>query len=93
LTPFQPRPSHSCANPLDDRLPFYLCDCSDYDDHRSTKWATGVNVFPQADKLDSEVIQFVENLQEMTHIPRDPIESRDEDNIESMPPGIHEKLV
>lgn len=80
---------HACLDSLDDGLPLDLSNRSDDNYHRSTKWATGVNVLPQADELNAKVVEFVENFQEVAHIPSNSVERRHEHNIKAPTTSIN----
>jgi hypothetical protein len=74
-------------------LPLDLGYRTNNDDHGPPKRASGIYVFAQADKLDAEMIEFVEHFQEVTHVPRYTVEGSDEHNIKTSTPRIGHHLV
>jgi len=83
--------THSGLHPFNDETFFQFCDCPDNYDHRTSQWTASVDVFAQAYKLDSEVIQFVKHFQEVTNTPGNSVESCHEYDVKFPSQGIHEK--
>jgi hypothetical protein len=56
-------PAHS----LDDETALEFCDCTDDDHNGPTQWAAGVDLLSEADELDVESAQLVQDFQEVFH--------------------------
>jgi hypothetical protein len=93
LPSFHPRPPHTRLDSFDYGLPLDLRDCAHDDDHRPTERASGVDVLSQADKLDAEMIQFVEHFQEVADVSRYPVERGHEHNVKAAASRVRQKLV
>jgi hypothetical protein len=52
-------PAHSCADPFDDQIPFQFGDGPDDDDHGPAERAAGIQVLPEADELDAEMVELI----------------------------------
>jgi hypothetical protein len=85
--------AHASLYAHDNETLLQFCNRSDDDDHCSTQWAAGVNVFPQTHKLNSQMAEFIEHLQKMSHVSGYSVERGDQNNIEAMSAGICKKLV
>ena len=70
---FEAGPAHAGADPLDDQVALQFRDRSDDDHDGPAQRAAGVDVFPEADELDLETVELVENIEEVFHRPGDPI--------------------
>jgi hypothetical protein len=66
LTVFEAGAPHARTYSLDDQIPFQLGDGTDDDDNGPAERPAGINIFPEADELYAEVVQFVEHFQEVT---------------------------
>ena len=66
---------------------------ADDDDHCPTEWSAGVDVLPEADELDIEMVQLVEDLEEVARRTGDAIERPDQNGIETMLVGIVQQVV
>jgi hypothetical protein len=84
---------HAGAHPLDDQIPFQLGDGADDHHHRPPQRSAGVDIFPEADELDLEMIQFIQDLKEVADGAGQAIEGPDHDNLEPAMPGISQQLV
>src|ERR1035441_5214868 len=74
---FELSASHYGAHPLDDQAAFQFCDCTDDDHNGPAERAAGIDLFPEADELDIQSVQFIEHFEEVLHRPGDPIGSPD----------------
>ena len=69
----EPGPAHAGFHPLDDQIAFELGDRGDdYHDSPAERPA-GVDVFPEADELDVETVEFIEQFEVVLHRPGDSI--------------------
>jgi hypothetical protein len=57
--------AHACADTFDDQRPFKLCHRRDDDHNGATERAVRVDRFALGQKLDAEVVQLIENLEEV----------------------------
>ena len=65
VTAFEPGPPHAGAYPLDDQVAFKLGDRADDDHDGPARRAARVDILPEADVLDVEPAQFVQNIEEV----------------------------
>jgi hypothetical protein len=86
LPTFQFRSAHAGSNSLDDKTFFKLGNRTDNNDYRPAQWASRVDIFAQADELDAEMSQLVE--QEVANASRYPVERGYEHDVETMSPSI-----
>ena len=75
------------------RIAFEFGDRADDDDDGPAQRAAGVDLFPEADELDSDPVEFVEYIQEVLHRPGDSVASPDQNNIEPAAAGIGHHLI
>jgi hypothetical protein len=61
---------------------------SDDDHHCATEWSARVNIFSEAYEFNSEMIEFVEDLQEMAYVSGDAVERAYEYDVKAVPPRI-----
>jgi hypothetical protein len=90
---FELCPAHACADPLDDQVALEFSDRADDYDYGPAQQARCVDLLTEADELDVEPVQFVEDLKEMPGGACDPIRSSDQDNIELAAAGIPHQFV
>ena len=93
LAAFEPGAAHAGLDSFDDQIPFELGDRADDDHDGPAQRAAGVDVLPEAYEFDAQAIQFVEQLEEMHHGPGDPVESPDQNDIETSAAGIGHHLI
>jgi hypothetical protein len=62
---FELGPSHPGAHSLDDQAALQLSDCADDYDDRPAQRSAGVDLFSEADELDVQPVQLVQNLEEV----------------------------
>jgi len=84
---------HACPHPLDDQAAFQLSDGADDDDDSPAQRAAGVDLFAEADELDVEPVQFIQDFQEVLGRPGDPVRSPDQDDIEPAAAGIPQQAI
>ena len=84
---------HAGADSFDDERPFQLGDSADDHDDGAAQRSAGVDLFPEADELDSDSVELVEHIQEVLHRPGDSVASPDQDNIEPAAAGIGHHLI
>lgn len=85
--------THACTDTFDDQGTLQLCHRRDNDYDRATERAVGVDRFALRQKLDAEVVQFVENLEEVFCTPGEAVARPDQDDIEAMPVGVTQQSV
>jgi hypothetical protein len=93
VSTLKPSPAHSCADPFDDQIPFQLGDRPDDDDDGPAQRAAGIQVLPEADELDAEMVEFVENLEEVPDGPGDPVRGPYQDHLEAAAAGIPQQVI
>src|ERR1039457_1364320 len=64
---FQPCAAHARAHSFDDQAAFKLSDRTDDHDDGAAQRAGGIDVFPEADVLDSDSIQLVQDIKEVLY--------------------------
>lgn len=84
---------HAGAHPLDDKISFQLGDGADDDDHGAAEWTAGIEIFPEADVLDVQPVQLVEDFEEVTSRSGQPIAGPDQDDIELSMACVAHQLV
>jgi len=62
---FEPGPPHAGAHPLDDQVAFKLRDRTDDDDDGPAQRAGRVDIFPEADELDVQVVERVQDFEQV----------------------------
>ena len=70
---FETSAPHAGAHPFDDQTAFKLSDGADDHDDGAAQRAAGVDVFPEADVLDTDPIQLVEHIEEVFDRPCNPV--------------------
>jgi hypothetical protein len=85
---FEPGTSHAGTDAFDDQVALELGDGADDDHHRATQRAAGVEVLPEADELDLEMVELIEYLKEVADGPGDPVASPDQHDLEPAAAGI-----
>ena len=79
---FKLGPAHAGPNPLDDEIALEFGDGTDDHDDRPAQRAAGVDLFPEADELDVQPVQLIQDFEEVLDRPGDPIGGPDQDHIE-----------
>jgi hypothetical protein len=90
---FQLGAAHAGPNPLDDQVALQFSDHTNNDDHGAAQWAAGVELFPEADELDVEMIQFIQHLQEVADAAGQSIASPHQHNIELTAAGVGQQFI
>jgi hypothetical protein len=90
---FEPGAPHAGAHPLDDQVAFQFSDGADDDHDSPAQRAAGVDIFPEADVLDLEPAEFVQDFKEVLHRPGDSVRGPDQDNIEPTAAGVGHHLI
>jgi hypothetical protein len=85
---FQSCSANPRRDPFDDQRPLEFGYCSSDDGHGPAERTSSIDVFTQADEFDAEMIQLIEHFEEMAGISSGPIESGDDENIETVSPSI-----
>ena len=67
LPTFEFGPAHTGPDPFHDQVTFQLGDGADDDDHGPPQRAAGVDVLPEGNILDAQVVQFIEYFQEVAN--------------------------
>ena len=62
---FKPGAPHAGAHSLDNQVAFELCDGADDDHDGPAQRAGSVDVFPEADELNLETVELVEDFEEV----------------------------
>ena len=62
---FEPCAPHAGAHSFDDQRAFELSDGADDDHDGPAQRAAGVDIFAEADELDSDPVEFVEHIEEV----------------------------
>jgi hypothetical protein len=58
---------------LNDQIAFEFSDSADNNDDGPAQRTASVDIFPEADILDFQPIEFVQNIEEVLHRPGDPV--------------------
>src|SRR5438270_13010584 len=85
--------AHAGFHSFNDQVAFQFGDGSDNDDHGAAQWAARVDLFAAADKLDIQVIEFVQYLQKMFGGARQAVARPHGDHVEVAAAGIAQQLV
>ena len=72
---FQPGTPHAGFNTLDNEVALQFGNRADDDHHGSAQRPAGVDVLPEGNKLEAEMVEFVEHFQEVADRASDAIES------------------
>jgi len=88
VTAFELRAAHTGADAFDDKAAFQLRDASDDDDNRPTQRTAGIDLLAKADKLDIEMIQFVQHFEEMFYGSGQPVGGPDQHHVEAAAAGV-----
>ena len=59
---FEPGSPHAGAHPLNDQIAFQFGNGADDDDDGPAQRATGVDILPEADVFDPQVIEFIQDI-------------------------------
>lgn len=62
---FQLGPAHAAPHPFHDQVALQLGDGADDDHHGAAQRAARVDVLPEADELDVEVVHLIQHLQQV----------------------------
>src|SRR5580658_3717733 len=89
----QPGAAHAGTNPLDDQVSLEFSDGADDNDDGAAQRAARVYLFAEADELNLEPVEFIENLEEVFDRPGESIRSPDQDDVEMSAPGIPHHLI
>src|SRR5258708_39266464 len=74
---FEAGATHAGPDPFDDQAAFELGDGSDDHHHGPSQRSASVDVFSEADELDRQMIDLVEDFKEVPNRPGHPIEGPD----------------
>ena len=85
--------ANPCPHPVDDEVPFEFSDGPDDDDDGPSQRAAGIKIFPEADELDVEVVEFVQHFEELPHGPRDPVRGPYRHHLEAAAASILEQVI
>ena len=85
--------AQASAHPLDDQVALEFRNRSDDDHDRPAQWPSGIDLLAEADELDVEPVQLIENFQEVFHRAGDPIRSPDQQDLEAAVAGIAHHLI
>ena len=85
---FEPGAPHAGAHPFDDEVALEFGDHADDGDDGAAQRPAGIDLLAEADELDVEVVELVEDLEEVFHRSGDAIGSPDQDDIEAAAAGI-----
>jgi len=84
----EPGAPHAGAHPLDDQVAFKLRDRTDDDDDSPAQRAGRIDRLAEADELDVEAIELVQDLEEVPGRACDAITGPDQDDVELTAAGI-----
>ena len=90
---FELGPPHAGPHPLDDEAALEFSDGADDDDDRPAQRAAGVDLLAEADELDVQPVQLVQDFEEVLRRPGDPVASPDQDDIEPAAAGIPQQAI
>ena len=90
---FEFRPTHTGSDAFDYQRSFQFGDRADDHDDGSAECSAGIEVFAEADELDAEATQFIENFQVVPDGASDSVTGPDYDNFELAAPSVSQKLI
>ena len=90
---FEFGPPHACTDPFDDEAPFQLSDDPDDHDDRPAQRAAGIDLFSEADELDVQPVQLIEDFEEVFRGPGDPVAGPDQYDVEPTAASIAHQLI
>ena len=90
---FQPGAAHACPHPLDDEVPFELSDGSDDDDDGPPQRTAGIKILAEADELDVQPVELVQDFEEMPGGSRDAIAGPDQEYLETAAACIPKQII
>ena len=93
VTAFQLGAAHAGAHPLDNQVTFQFRNGADNHYHRPTQRAAGIDLLPETDELDVEMIQLIQHLKEVFYRSGQPIAGPDQDHVETAAAGIGHHLI
>jgi hypothetical protein len=85
--------AHACANALYNQGPFQFSHRRDDDHNSATERAVGVDRFALGQKLDAEVVQLIEDLQEVLRTSGEAVAGPYENDIEAMAVSVAQQPV
>ena len=89
----QPGSAHTGPHPFDDEVAFQFCDGSDDDDDRPAERAAGVKIFAEADELDFQMVELVQDFEEVPNGPGDPVRGPHQNYLEAAAAGIPKQVI
>jgi len=92
-TAFELGPPHAGTNPLYDQAAFQFSDRSDDNYDGPSQRTAGIDLLPEADELDVQSVQIIQNIEEVPSGACDPIACPDQDNIELAAASIPHHLI
>ena len=90
---FQLGAAHASAQPLDDEVAFEFRNGADDHDDGPAQWACGVELLPETDKLDMEMIEFVQHFEEVFYGSGQTVGGPNQDRIETVAARILHHLI
>ncbi len=93
MTTFELGPAHAGAHPLDNQVAFQFSNGADNRYDRPTQRAAGIDLLAEADKLDVEMIQFIQHFEEVFYRPGQPIGGPNQDHVETAAAGVGHHFV
>src|SRR5579864_9059655 len=93
VAPFEAGAPPAGAHPLDDQVAFELRDGPDDHHDGAAQRAAGVDLLAEADELDVEPVQFVQDFEEVPSRAGDAIAGPDQDHIEAAAAGVAHHVV
>ena len=90
---FETSPSHSGPDAFDDQASLEFGDGSDDDDDGSSERTARVDALAEADELDAEPVELVQNFKEVPGRSGDTVTGPDQDHIEAAAAGFAHHLI
>ena len=89
----QPGSPHAGPHAFDDQAAFQLGDGADDDDHGAAQRPAGVEVLPEAEELNVQMVEFVQHFQKVPGAASQPIAGPDQHTVEAATAGVGQHLV
>ena len=92
VSALEPRAAHAGANSLDDQVAFEFSDSSDDYDDGSAQWPARIDLLAEADELDSETVELIQEFEEVSNRTGNAIGCPHQNDIEATPVRVRHEL-
>ena len=84
---------HAGPHAFDNKVAFEFGDGADDDDHGTAQRPAGVEILPEAEELNVQMVEFVQHFQKMPGAASQPIAGPDQHTVEAATAGVGQHLV